>query len=109
MMSPIIPLPPIIPIFAKSDEIWGYIQNDEIAIRLGIKSIIFIDSNGKTLFYNIPEFTNSQSIPFKIPMSCEKFHETKIVVEFEDENENKTYILKYNEGELEWFWSYLSA
>jgi hypothetical protein len=112
MISPLIPLPPLIPMFwISEDQVRIYVNPENIDSYL--VEIKIEDDKSKVLgTYKIPSKDNV-SLNLGFAPECSQLHNSKITLTEKDKTTGMTkstsYLLKYEKSKMEFGWAYISA
>ncbi len=116
MIFPIIPLPPLIPIFDYDEGVWANLKFEE-AVDNRLESVIFRNKLNRVIYrkifkYPYPnsgtyKYPNPDFGSFKLPFNCRDLNEAKVVLNYLGKLKSHEYTLEYWESGLQWNFGYL--
>jgi len=104
MLSPIIPLPPVIPSYGAlgNGDAWITFKDNSTSNKI-ISKVKIINSSKSSVFEQNLDETWHLPLPFK----CKDLHDFTLILEH-GISDTKEFKLIYKEGELDFNWGYLS-
>ena len=109
MLSPVIPLPPVIPGYGALGNGDAWITfNKVFAEENKLTSIKLIDSHGNVIFEEALDYKSDDIRYVSLPLKCKDLHNTVLHLGHSNLEKDKKYSLVYKKGDVEWNWGYLS-
>ena len=108
MLSPVIPLPPVIPAYGSLGNGDAWITFDKVfAAKNKLTSIKLLDSHGKVLFEKALDYKSDTIHYVSLPFKCKDLNNTVLQLGHKDIGKDLNYSLVYKKGDVEWNWGYL--
>ena len=108
MLSPIIPLPPVIPAFGALGNGDAWITfNREFAKENNLTSFKIENSLGKVIYERQLDYNSDEMRYVTLPLKCEDLNNTVLYLNYSNTEKENQYSLIYKKGDIEWSWGYL--
>ena len=112
MISPLIPLPPLIPMFwVSEDKVRIHVNPQNIDSYL--VEIRIEDDTSKVLGTYIVPSEDDVSLNLGFALECSRLHNSKVILTEKDKvmgiTKSTSYLLKYEKSKMKFEWGYFSA